>query len=112
MEGLTALKQTHFPTLSIREVINTVKTNAKYKEALEKLIQAKLKELEETTVIETAVPLSQKEEEAILKAAGIRTTKREQVVNPEILGGFIIRKGSKELNYSLYKSLQILQTLP
>ena len=66
-----------------------------------------------TATVTTAVPLNDtlREEirEIVLKIGGRKSVQLKEVVNPDMIGGFILKVGDKQIDDSIHSKLKMLE---
>lgn len=92
--------------MTIGLISNIAKTEIK------KIIQKKIEEEKETAYIISVYPLSENEiQEVKKKVSFLKNKKIKNLIKKEILGGLIIKLGSKEIDFSLAGKLKMIKKL-
>ncbi len=81
--------------------------------AKEFILQYNVKKGIEVATVTTAVPLSDdlREEirEIVLKVGGRKSVELKEIIDPELIGGFILKVGDKQIDDSLQSKLKMLR---
>lgn len=88
-----------------------MKIDPNIKEDLKKYLKEREKKQAKKILITSAYPLSRDEKNSLFrKIPSIEKAELEEIVDPTIVAGFIIRQDSKVLDYSLLGMIKQLKT--